>query len=102
MTHSGVSNASMDPPLLTKSDNVDNNEYISSPMTPDNMLTDGAVLDSKALIPVPPMNVEALAVVPANLKPKRSEMSQRRTRRPFSVTEVEALVEAVETLGTGR
>ncbi|XP_041993265.1 telomere repeat-binding protein 3-like isoform X2 [Salvia splendens] len=102
MTHSGVSNASMDPPLVTKSDNVDDNELILSPTTPDNMLTDGAVLDSKALIPVPQTNAEALAVVPANLKPKRSEISQRRTRRPFSVTEVEALVEAVETLGTGR
>ncbi|XP_047981477.1 telomere repeat-binding protein 3-like isoform X2 [Salvia hispanica] len=102
MAHSGVSNASMDPLLVTKSDNVDNNEFILSPTTPDNMQTDGAVLNSKALIPVPSTNVEALAVVPANLKPKRSEISQRRTRRPFSVTEVEALVEAVETLGTGR
>lgn len=101
MTHSGVSNASMDP----KPDNLDNNEYISSPTTPDNILTltDGAVVDSKALIPVPPLNVEALSAVPANLKSnKRTEMSQRRTRRPFSVGEVEALVEAVETLGTGR
>ncbi|XP_042028396.1 telomere repeat-binding protein 3-like [Salvia splendens] len=104
MTHSGVSNASLDPPLVTKSDNVDNNEYILSPTTPDNKLTDGAVINSKALIPAPapPMNVEPLAAIPANLKHKRSEMSQRRTRRPFSVTEVEALVEAVETLGTGR
>ncbi|XP_042044033.1 telomere repeat-binding protein 2-like isoform X2 [Salvia splendens] len=102
MTHSGVSNASMDPPLVTKSDNADNNKFILSPTTSDNMQTDGAVLDSKALIPVPPTNAEALAVVPANLKPKHSEISQRRTRRPFSVREVEALVEAVETLGTGR
>ncbi|KAG6393478.1 hypothetical protein SASPL_147720 [Salvia splendens] len=103
-TRSGVSNASVDPPLVTKSDNVDNNEYILSPTTPDNKLTDGAILDSKALIPAPahPMNVEPLAAIPANFKHKRSEMSQRRTRRPFSVTEVEALVEAVETLGTGR
>lgn len=63
---------------------------------------DGPVSDSKALIVVPPMNPEALAVIPATPKPKRSELSQRRTRRPFSVGEVEALVEAVETLGTGR
>ncbi|CAH1445304.1 unnamed protein product [Lactuca virosa] len=33
---------------------------------------------------------------------KKCEASQRRIRRPFSVSEVEALVEAVETLGTGR
>lgn len=102
MTHSGVSNALLDPSLVTKLDNVDNNDFISCPTTPDNMLTDGAVIDSNALIPVPPMNMEALAVVPANLKPKRGDMSQRRTRRPFSVGEVEALVEAVEKLGTGR
>ncbi|KAG9135869.1 hypothetical protein Leryth_002581 [Lithospermum erythrorhizon] len=48
------------------------------------------------------LNLEPLAVVPLNQKCKRSELSQRRTRRPFSVNEVEALVEAVETLGTGR
>lgn len=58
--------------------------------------------DSQALVPVSPMNMDALAVVPVNSKPKRSELSQRRVRRPFSVTEVEALVEAVEKLGTGR
>lgn len=58
--------------------------------------------DSKALVPVPEMNIEALAVVPADLKSKRSEIVQRRIRRPFSVAEVEALVQAVEKLGTGR
>jgi len=36
-------------------------------------------------------------------KSKRSpEQGQRRIRRPFSVAEVEALVLAVEKLGTGR
>ncbi|KAJ6345154.1 hypothetical protein OIU78_007932 [Salix suchowensis] len=58
--------------------------------------------NSKALVAVPAMNVEALAVVPAHQKSKRSEIAQRRIRRPFSVTEVEALVHAVEKLGTGR
>eukprot|EP00258_Populus_trichocarpa_P048347 XP_024464366.1 telomere repeat-binding protein 5 isoform X1 [Populus trichocarpa] len=58
--------------------------------------------NSKALVAVPAMNVEALAVVPALRKSKRSEIAQRRIRRPFSVTEVEALVHAVEKLGTGR
>lgn len=58
--------------------------------------------DSKALVPVPAMSVEALAVVPVHRKSKRSEMAQRRIRRPFSVAEVEALVQAVEKLGTGR
>lgn len=58
--------------------------------------------DSKALVTVPEMTVEALNVVPMHRKSKRSEVAQRRIRRPFSVAEVEALVQAVEKLGTGR
>lgn len=57
--------------------------------------------DSKALVPVPE-NVEALDVVPVSPKLRRSEIGQRRMRRPFTVSEVEGLVHAVETLGTGR
>lgn len=41
-------------------------------------------------------------MVPMHRKSKRSEVAQRRIRRPFSVAEVEALVQAVEKLGTGR
>ncbi|CAH2053893.1 unnamed protein product [Thlaspi arvense] len=58
--------------------------------------------DLRALVPLPALEVKALAIVPLNQKPKRTELSQRRTRRPFSVAEVEALVHAVEELGTGR
>ncbi|CAN7050385.1 unnamed protein product [Brassica oleracea var. botrytis] len=59
--------------------------------------------DSRALVPLPALEeVKALAIVPLNQKPKRTELAQRRARRPFSVTEVEALVQAVEELGTGR
>lgn len=57
--------------------------------------------ESKALVPVPSMKHDALAVVPMR-KSKRSESTQRRIRRPFTVAEVEALVQAVEKLGTGR
>ncbi|KAL8257535.1 hypothetical protein R6Q59_029576 [Mikania micrantha] len=65
--------------------------------------TQEPVEDSKALVLVPPPNPEVLSVVPLSEKSnKRYEFSQRRTRRPFSVSEVEALVEAVETLGAGR
>ncbi|XP_020274364.1 telomere repeat-binding protein 5-like isoform X2 [Asparagus officinalis] len=56
---------------------------------------------SKALVPVPDMNADPLAVVPLR-KSRRAELVQRRIRRPFSVAEVEALVQAVEKLGTGR
>ncbi|KAL1208493.1 Telomere repeat-binding protein 1 [Cardamine amara subsp. amara] len=60
--------------------------------------------DSKPLIPVA---LTELASGPPCRKYKRSEQqqqqtAQRRIRRPFSVAEVEALVHAVEKLGTGR
>ncbi|KAG7653425.1 Homeobox-like domain superfamily [Arabidopsis suecica] len=60
----------------------------------------GKTIYSRALIPVP-LHAQALTVVPPR-KTKRSEVAQRRIRRPFSVAEVEALVQAVERLGTGR
>ncbi|KAG5603008.1 hypothetical protein H5410_034378 [Solanum commersonii] len=55
--------------------------------------------NSRALVPLTAVNAEALSAVPLR---KRSEATQRRIRRPFSVSEVEALVQAVEKLGTGR
>lgn len=101
---SGISKASLDPRLVMKLDNDigSNHELKTSPNAPTDALKDEALPDSKALVPVPPTNMEALAVVPFNSKRKHNELSQRRTRRPFSVAEVEALVEAVEKLGTGR
>ncbi|WOL14904.1 telomere repeat-binding protein 2-like [Canna indica] len=68
--------------------------------------TDASSLDKAnanklALVTVPPISVEALTVAPVP-KPRRPEHVQRRIRRPFSVAEVEALVQAVEKLGTGR
>ncbi|KAI3801503.1 hypothetical protein L1987_29610 [Smallanthus sonchifolius] len=62
---------------------------------------DKSGLDSRALVTVPANNVGELVVVPVR-KSKGAEVVQRRIRRPFSVSEVEALVEAVEKLGTGR
>lgn len=76
-------------------------DHDSAP-SPFDMSVDKSTTNSKALVAVPAMNVEALAVVPAHRKSKRSEIVQRRIRRPFSVAEVEALVQAVEKLGTGR
>lgn len=51
---------------------------------------------------VGPETAQGLALVPLNHKSRGSEMGKRRIRRPFSVAEVEALVHAVEKLGTGR
>ncbi|KAJ8564973.1 hypothetical protein K7X08_001433 [Anisodus acutangulus] len=73
-----------------------------SPTNPIDPTSDGAIPDSRALVIVSPLNAEAPLVVPVGPKNSRSELSQRRTRRPFSAAEVEALVEAVEQLGTGR
>lgn len=73
-----------------------------SAASPTDVSSGKSTTDSKALVAVPAMSVEALAVIPAHRKSKRSEAAQRRIRRPFSVTEVEALVHAVEKLGTGR
>lgn len=68
----------------------------------DDILINNNITDSQAVVAVPAVSLEALAVVPFHHKPNPDEFVQRRTRRPFSVSEVEALVRAVEELGTGR
>lgn len=90
-----------DPPVLTKTEtDVESNHKLA--ISHPDAVADITSLDSKAIVVVPAMNAEALAVVPLNQKSRRAEMAQRRTRRPFSVSEVESLVQAVEELGTGR
>ncbi|KAH9766723.1 Telomere repeat-binding protein 4 [Citrus sinensis] len=97
---SGIPNSLSDPsPITNLTNRVESNHEA---MTSHTVLTDTTAPDSRALVPVPAMDVDALAVVPVNQKIRRSEIAQRRTRRPFSVAEVEALVQAVEELGTGR
>lgn len=61
-----------------------------------------ASANSRAIVPVTPVDSSAGAIVVANKAKRSSEQGQRRIRRPFSVSEVEALVLAVEKLGTGR
>lgn len=56
----------------------------------------------RALVAVPAIDMEALAVIPFCHKPRNPDFVQRRIWRSFSVSEVEALVQAVEKLGTGR
>ncbi|KAE8666701.1 Telomere repeat-binding protein 5 [Hibiscus syriacus] len=75
-----------------------NNGCASSPTD----MFDKSTHESKALLAVPALSMETLAVVQAHKKSKQSEVAQRRIRRPFSITEVEGLVQAVEKLGTGR
>ena len=85
----------------TGSGNLVESDHDSAP-SPINTSGEKYLSDSKELITVPEMGMEALAVLPVHQKSKRTEIAQRRIRRPFSVTEVEALVQAVEKLGTGR
>lgn len=95
--------ASDDPANLTSMcyNTVDNNHELIVSSNP-NIVNDTPLSESRALVPVPQTNLEPLAIVPANQKNKHSELSLRRIRRPFSIPEVEALVQAVEELGTGR
>lgn len=65
------------------------------------MSRDKCQIDSRALIASPQISAEVLSAVPIQSS-KKLDIGQRRTRRPFSVSEVEALVHAVERLGTGR
>ncbi|KAL1308153.1 hypothetical protein HN51_050090 [Arachis hypogaea] len=86
-------------PISTENFVESNHERTTSPT---DTIADITTPDSRVLVAVPPRSPEALATVPVSQKTKRLELVQRRTRRPFSVSEVEALVEAVEELGTGR
>ncbi|KAF5821552.1 putative transcription factor MYB-HB-like family [Helianthus annuus] len=95
-----VSHASPDTPMANFGGSVES-EHDSAPSPPDLSMDHKSGPDSRALVMVPAMNSRALAAVPLR-KCKRSEVAQRRIRRPFSVSEVEALVQAVEKLGTGR
>ncbi|PSR86718.1 Telomere repeat-binding protein [Actinidia chinensis var. chinensis] len=94
-----TADALSDPPFANLGNCIES-DHDSAPSPPD-MSIDKSPVDSRALVSMPETNVEALAIVPMK-KSKRSEAVQRRIRRPFSVSEVEALVQAVEKLGTGR
>ncbi|KAI4299563.1 hypothetical protein L6164_033007 [Bauhinia variegata] len=97
----GVSNVLHETSLLTNTGNIVEH-YHESISSQTDTIVDYITPDSRAIVAVPTRNAEALAMVPVAQKARRSELVQRRTRRPFSVSEVEALVQAVEELGTGR
>ncbi|CAA7032207.1 unnamed protein product [Microthlaspi erraticum] len=86
----------------SKMDNVFESDHDSALFPSDSFGQKSSTDDSKTLVPK-----LALPPHPPRVKSKRSEQQQqqaarRRIRRPFSVAEVEALVLAVEKLGTGR
>lgn len=100
MVHQGACDAATELHLGNIGNSIES-DHDSAPSLTD-MSLDKSTNDSKALVAVPAVSVGALAMVPVHRKSKRSEIVQRRIRRPFSVAEVEALVQAVEKLGTGR
>lgn len=101
MVHRGISDVAAKEPHASNLGSFVESDRDSEP-SPIETSREKSTGESKAIVPVQGMNVEALVMVPANPKSKRPEMAQRRIRRPFSVAEVEALVEAVDKLGTGR
>ncbi|KAM1798672.1 hypothetical protein ACFX12_032716 [Malus domestica] len=96
----GTSDVSMSPPVLSLGGCIER-DFKEVPSLASTS-TDKTLPTSQALIEVPPISMKALAVVPFHRKSGHQEYVQRRIRRPFSVPEVEALVQAVEKLGTGR
>lgn len=96
----GTSNVSLHSPSKNLGSSVEC-DLNGTPILADT-LSNNKNYESKALVAVPRSSTEALAVVPFHRKSGPHEYVQRRIRRPFSVSEVEALVRAVEKLGTGR
>lgn len=96
----GQQNQDTHPDLHGSFNNFIESDHDSAP-SPPGISLQRTTSESKALVPLPSVKQDALAVVPLR-KSKRSESTQRRIRRPFTVAEVEALVQAVEKLGTGR
>lgn len=83
------------------------NEVDSSSTPPHTSVHNAIVAGSGAIILHPGLgtgeSLPGMALVPMRNKISRAlDNGKRRVRRPFSVTEVEALVHAVEKLGTGR
>ncbi|XP_055832741.1 telomere repeat-binding protein 5-like isoform X2 [Solanum dulcamara] len=100
VVHTGIQQGRSDDHTGTCLSNFIESDHESAP-SPHYAALEKISANSRALVPLTAVNAEALSVVPLR-KPKRSEATQRRIRRPFSVSEVEALVQAVEKLGTGR
>ncbi|CAN1282795.1 Telomere repeat-binding protein 5 [Linum perenne] len=100
MVHQGTSAASPEPHAVNLGNSVES-DHDSAP-SPTDTIYDLSTSVSKALQAVPSMDIDAFRMVPVNRKSKRADTAQRRIRRPFSVAEVESLVQAVEKLGTGR
>ncbi|XVE96889.1 hypothetical protein REPUB_Repub02eG0262600 [Reevesia pubescens] len=96
----GTSSVSLVPPSADCNSGAESALHLVSSIS--NISPNSTISNSQSVVSIPAISVETLAVVPFHHKPGHHEFVQRRIRRPFSVSEVEALVQAVEKLGTGR
>ncbi|KAK9755249.1 hypothetical protein RND81_01G012500 [Saponaria officinalis] len=96
-----TSHLSVDHPMTNNVGSFVESDYDSAP-SPADIPEEKGIVESHALVHLPNGTPQALTVVNSHQKCKRPDMGQRRIRRPFSVYEVESLVQAVEKLGTGR
>ncbi|XP_020237272.2 telomere repeat-binding protein 5 [Cajanus cajan] len=101
MSQQGTYNVSQERSMIKIENCVEGDLNLISSVE-ENTLANNNMSKCRALVAVPAINMEALAVVPFRRKSGNPDFAQRRIRRPFSVLEVEALVQAVEKLGTGR
>ncbi|XVE61901.1 hypothetical protein DITRI_Ditri06bG0075700 [Diplodiscus trichospermus] len=95
-----TSSVSLIPPVADCNSGAESELRLVSSLS--NISAGSTIPNSQSVVPNPAISVEALAVVPFHRRPGHREFVRRRIRRPFSVSEVEALVQAVEKLGTGR
>ncbi|XP_015952244.1 telomere repeat-binding protein 2 [Arachis duranensis] len=96
----GISDMLIDHQVTSLGNHVES-EHDSAPSL-INKAKEKSTVDSKPLISFPEMSKDEKVMIPVVQKSKPSEILQRRIRRPFSVDEVEALIQSVEKLGTGR
>ncbi|KAK8553730.1 hypothetical protein V6N13_072671 [Hibiscus sabdariffa] len=97
----GTSGVSHVPPVTSCKNGAESDFHLVSSL-PNISANSITLLNSQSVLSIPAISVGALAVVPIHHRARCREFVQRRIRRPFSVSEVEALVQAVEKLGTGR
>ncbi|XVF08106.1 hypothetical protein REPUB_Repub06bG0197300 [Reevesia pubescens] len=95
-----TSGVSLVPPVTDCNSGAESDLHLVSSLS--NISANSTIRNSQSVVSIPAISVEALAVLPFHQRPAHRDFVQRRIRRPFSVSEVEALVQAVEKLGTGR
>ncbi|OIW01240.1 hypothetical protein TanjilG_10401 [Lupinus angustifolius] len=98
----GTYNVSQEHSLTKFESCVESDHNAVSSLTDNSVNNNSSKCRTLVAVPAVNMGMGPLAMVPFRHKSGNRDFSRRRIRRPFSVPEVEALVQAVEKLGTGR